>query len=164
MPGHEGAILLDVNVWLAFLLNTEGPQRPVSGLIGSAGAVGAQVVTTASIRKDVFYIAGREMRRMWRADHPGGDMSLEDSLLVRDVTWTCLEQMDELATIVPESMREDFLARHLRGRHDDYEDDLLVGTAQAVGAWALVTYDEGLLRHFPELCMTPETALGRLEA
>lgn len=159
---HSAAVILDTCVWLAFLLNTEGPGRPVTLLLRKLRCTGRPVAMTASMRKDVFYIASRETRRQWRSDFPGRAMDAHQSQLIRDMAWTMLEEMDEFAIIVPEGMREDFFARHLRADHDDYEDDLLVGTAQAIGAEMVVTSDEALLRRFPELCATPEAALERL--
>lgn len=153
--------ILDTNAWLAYLLNTEGPQRPVTLLVRRILAMGGSIAMTASIRKDVYYIACHEIKRLWHSDHPDQQMNDDCARLVRNVAWSLLDEMDEIATVVPVSMREDFLARHLRDSHDDYEDDLLIGTARAIKARMIVTYDKDLIAHFPTLCVQPAIALEK---
>lgn len=158
-------VLYDTNVWMDFFLHRSADKaKSVISLTGLLEERYAHIVITTSIKKDVFYNIQRDIKRQYRNARGTEKLPEDFALAARDLAWTMLEQMDELATIVPESMREDFFARHLRATHDDYEDDLLMGTAQAVDAQMVVTYDEALVSHFPRLCMTPRAALERLEA
>ena len=145
-------LLFDTNVWLDYFLQRPGVTDDIVDLIACSKAAGDTIATTVSIKKDVFYIAPRELRR--RGAPKGSDATLTQ------IAWALLEQMDDLATIVPLSMREDFFARHLKDQHADYEDNALMATARAVGPKCVVTSDAELLRRFPSECLTPARAVA----
>lgn len=152
-------LLFDTNVWLDYFFGRPGVSNDIVDLIECAKSAGDTIATTVLIKKDVYYIVPRELRRRVAASGGHGDgQPCEASL--KQVAWALLDQMDDLATIVPLSLREDFFARHLKGEHNDYEDDTLVATARAVGAKCIVTSDLPLLRHFPNECRTPAQALA----
>ena len=157
--GHEvqtATVLFDTNVWLDYFLGREGVVEDIVSLIANLRASDHTIATTVPIKKDVFYIIQRELRR--RAKAEGADASVQDAPY-GEIAWAMLEQMDELSTIVPVGMREDFFARHLRSEHGDYEDDALIAAARSLGARCVVTSDTRLLARFPDACRTPAQAL-----
>jgi len=162
LPGSAvttNTLLFDTNVWLDYFFDRAGVSNDIVDLIECAKFAGDTIATTVSIKKDVYYIVPRELRRRAAAIGGHGDEQPSETLF-KQVAWALLEQMDELATVVPLSLREDFFARHIKDEHNDYEDDALVATARAIGAKCIVTSDLPLLRHFPNECRTPAQALA----
>lgn len=46
--------------------------------------------------------------------------------------------------------------------HDDFEDDLILGTLDAIDGDYLMTHDAALARHTGDLCITAEEGLALL--
>ena len=66
--------------------------------------------------------------------------------------------MLELATPSPLGLFECTLARSLRSKFKDYEDNLILASSESAKADYIVTRDGLLLQRFPESCITPERA------
>lgn len=71
--------------------------------------------------------------------------------------------MLELATPAPLSAAECNLAAMMRNTFDDYEDNLLLASAETAECDLVVTRDRQLLSRFPEACVTPERAVELVE-
>lgn len=155
-------LLFDTNVWLDYYLGRSGVASDIAHVIEYVRAGGDTIITTVSIKKDVFYIVPRELRRLAHAQDPGSPVPSGDSFT--QIAWAVLESMDDIATVVPLSMREDFFARHLRRECDDYEDNALLATAHSAGAQIVVTSDRRLLERFGDRCQTPAAVLATYEA
>ena len=151
-------ILFDTNVWIDYFLGREGVVDDIVDLIADVRSSGYSIATTVSIKKDVFYIIPRELHRRASGERPTASTPTHGAFT--EIAWALLDQMDDLATVVPIGMREDFFARHLRSEHGDYEDDALVATARSIGARCVATSDIRLLSRFPDVCRTPADARG----
>ena len=159
--------LFDTNVWVDYFLGRPEVIQAITDLIKLIRKNHLSIATTVSIKKDVFYIVPRELRRLALTQmqqegcDKGGRVPSQQSFT--QVAWATLDQMDNLATIVPMGMREDFYARNLRKDLSDYEDDTVLATAKSINAERLITSDRRMLDRFPELCMTPAQALEILD-
>ncbi len=61
------------------------------------------------------------------------------------------------------SLGECELARMMRSRFDDFEDNLIVAAANTANADHIVTNDRGMLERMPKACITPERAVELVE-
>ena len=150
-------VLFDTNVWLDYFLGREPVSSDVARLIEALHVNDYGIAVTVAIKKDVFYILPRELRRRGSISSAGEEVRCSEESYAQ-VAWAVLDRIDELATVVPLGMREDFFARHMRQDHTDYEDDALVATARSIGARCTVTSDSRLIGRFPQLCLTPAQA------
>ncbi|MBR2835574.1 MAG: PIN domain-containing protein [Coriobacteriales bacterium] len=157
-------VLFDTNVWLDYFLNRNDMSQTIVELIAEIDASGCTVATTVSIKKDVFYLVPRELQRIASASNEPLSFNTTQTSAYTEIAWAVLEQMDNLSTIVPLNLREDFFARHLRAQHADYEDDALLATARSIGAQCVVTSDKKLLECFSDICCTPHAALNRYKS
>lgn len=66
--------------------------------------------------------------------------------------------MTEIAVAAPLSLPECDLAWMLRGKHGDFEDNLIIAAAETCNADYVVSYDRAMLEHFSPACITLEQA------
>lgn len=156
---EEHLFLVDTNVWVYYLLRDDIHYEEACRFIEQCVLSGTGLLYAPSSAKDVFYTVPRVMRR--RALQAG---TAADSTSYRPYAWACIRKMGEIAAVSPLSQAEGELAYLLRTVHNDYEDNLLIASAESCGADFLVTFDEGLLKHQPEICITPGRALELLGA
>ena len=144
-------LLLDTNVWLDYYLDSKGSGGRAAELIERCADRGIELLYAPTSAKDLFYLIPRRLRRMC----PEG---AGDSPSFLPVAWGCVSHMMELACAAPLSQAECGVARMMRGRFDDLEDNLLVASAGAAHADFVVTCDRRLLRRMPEACVSPARA------
>ena len=148
-------LLLDTNVWLDYYLDARGRGREATALVEACVSNDISLLYAPTSAKDLFYLIPRRLRQLEPGGR-GGDVSFAPA------AWACVSHMMELAVAAPQSQAECAVARLMRDRFDDFEDSLVVASADAAGADFVVTGDRQLLRAMPEACVTPARALQLL--
>ena len=72
--------------------------------------------------------------------------------------------MTEIATAARVAEPECQLARMLKSRHTDFEDNLIMAIADSCDVDYVLTYDQQLIEHFRPACITPDELLNALES
>lgn len=155
--GISRLVLVDTNVWLAYFLGVQPQCSESLRMIEACLASGTELVYAPTAPKDVFYIIQRELRRRQVEQVDGGDEQAKSNRGVSfaPAAWACVERMGELATAAPLGAAECELARMLRSKHGDYEDDLVIACAETVDARFVATFDEQLISRFSPVCVRP---------
>ena len=146
------SLLIDTNVWIDYFMRTEPDKGTSERLLEAAALNDIALLVCPTTLKDVFYLLPRRFKREDAAmGKQGGPYDA--------VAWACIERMLEVATPSPLGLFECTMARTLRGKFGDYEDNLVLSSGESAQADYIVTRDVELLRRFPEACITPERAL-----
>lgn len=122
-------------------------------LFETAARQGATLLVCPTTVKDVFYLLPRHFRRQDTLE--GTPIASYEA-----AAWGCVECMLDLAAPSPLGLFECALARTLRSKFPDYEDNLLLASGESAQIDYLVTNDNLLLQRFPEACITPTRAIG----
>lgn len=147
------SLLLDTNVWLDYFMG-EGPcVDEISRLIAHAQASSLSLLYASTTAKDLFYLIPRRLRMR------GGDGEVSYA----PAAWACLDRMMEIAAAAPLSFPECELARMLRKKFPDFEDNLIIAAAETADVDYIVTQDKAFLKQVPEACITPARALELLD-
>lgn len=143
------SVLLDTNVWLDYFMG-EGPNLvEISRLVSIAETGSLSLLYAPTSAKDLFYLIPRRLRRR------GG----EDNVSYAPAAWACVGRMMEIASAAPISFPECELARMLRKKYPDFEDNLIIAAAETADVDYIVTQDQAFIREVPEACITPARAL-----
>ena len=146
------SLLLDTNVWLDYFMS-EGPcVDDISRLIAHAQVSSLSLLYAPTTAKDLFYLIPRRLRMR------GGD----DGISYAPAAWACLDRMMEIAAAAPLSFPECELARMLRKKFPDFEDNLIIAAAETADVDYIVTQDKAFLGQIPEACISPARALELL--
>lgn len=148
-------LMLDTNVWLNYFLREEGTHRDCEQLLEAAVTHDTALLVSPTTLKDVFYLIPRRFRRQDALDG-------KPLVSYAPAAWACLDFMLEIATPSPISFAECTFARSLKARFGDFEDNLLLASAETADVDYIVTYDKPLLKQFPEVFVTPKRALELL--
>lgn len=149
-------IVIDTNVWLYYFLGRQPECRIIRDLFLACNDRGVTLLYTPTTYKDVFFLIPRQMRRDAAAEGVRDDVSYLPS------AWACVDALSQMAVAIPQSLVECSLARNLRKRHNDLEDNLLVAAAETSDADYIVTYDKRLIRDYDPVCLTPGQMLAFL--
>lgn len=152
VDGKDLRLLIDTNVWLDYFMRTDARGGECARLFETAVQQGATLLVCPTTVKDVFYLLPRRFRRQDTCE--GTSIASYEA-----AAWGCVECMLDLATPSPLGLFECTLARTLRGKFPDYEDNLLLASGESAQADYLVTSDNLLLQRFPEVCITPTRAI-----
>lgn len=151
-------LLLDTNVWVAYVLAQEPGALTVRRLIELAKEDDITLAYAPTTLKDVFYIVPRSLRR--DAIAAG---TYEEGISFRPSAWACVRAITDIAVAAPQSLIECEMAWSLRNVHRDYEDNLLFAAAETCNADYIVTTDTEFLKHYAPVCITPEQAVHLIE-
>lgn len=155
--GTHDLLLVDTNVWVGYFLSEEPHSEEVHHFFSDAQERGVTLAYTPATIKDVFYTIPRRLRLA--AQREGGDTNV--SFL--PAAWACVRKMTEIAVAASQSLAECDMAWMLRNTHGDFEDNLLMATAETCNADYVVTYDRKLLERFAPACATPGQVLRLLK-
>ncbi|MBQ6490745.1 MAG: PIN domain-containing protein [Atopobiaceae bacterium] len=153
----SNALLVDTNVWVGYFLAEEPHAEEVHRFFAEAQELGITLIYAPSTIKDVFYAIPRRMRLAAQKDGRDEDVSYLPA------AWACVRKMAEIAVAASQSRAECDKAWMLRSTHGDFEDNLLMATAETCNADYVVTYDKRLLERFAPVCATPGQVLRLLE-
>lgn len=150
-------LLVDTNVWLDHFLGRKNAPAATAFLQAAFEREDALAVTPA-IMKDAFFIVGTTMKR--RARESGGGVDAAMAAAANEAAWSCLSSIQSQAAVLSIGFGEHLEATMLRGRHADYEDDLLLAVAQKDAIDYLVTNDQKLLAVTAAPAMMPQEYLA----
>ena len=146
------SLLIDTNVWLDYLLGREGVQEATAAIQCALDHEDV-LVTTPGILKDVFFLIGVSLKGWIR--EAGEKVTEESALAVNEISWACLSQIQGMTIVLNLGFGEHLEASALRSKNPDYEDNLLVATAQNAKVDYIVTKDKGLLANDVVSALTP---------
>lgn len=155
-------LLLDTNVFMDYLLGREPGCSAAKRILSRHGEDVAVYAASLSL-KDVFYLVTASMKRQSRMSN-GGVLADSAAAAATEVGWACVRKIMELTILAPVGASECLMASTYRPLHDDFEDNLIVATAQSIDADYLVTGDEALLKHCPVAALSPEGMVALLDA
>jgi predicted nucleic acid-binding protein len=153
MSASNPLIVVDANVWLDNYLPHEHGRPVATEFLTSASAANATILYPASILKDVFYVVQNRLKTDARAQ--SGTLTKGDALAIREIAWSCIQNMRELGTAVGMDEADLWLACKYRRLHGDLEDNLVLAAAERVHADYLVTSDVQLIRKSTVPALTP---------
>lgn len=148
-------LLLDTNIWIDYFLNNGDSVPAIDRLLELGDSNRLTLCYAPTTAKDVFFILPRRLRLM--------DAQGRSAQSYLPAAWACLDYMSEHATCATLSLGECQLARMMRRRFDDFEDNLIVAAANTANADYIVTNDRGMLERMPEACITPGRAVELAE-
>lgn len=153
MTKKKASLLVDTSVWLDYFLGRKGAQSAAK-FLGKSLENDDVIVTSTSITKDVFYLIGASLKRRAIAD---GKADFESNAkAVNEIAWQCLSTIQGMAVVLNQGFEQHLEAMVLRDANSDYEDDLLVATAQSADIDFIVTSDDRLLKSSPIPAITAE--------
>lgn len=144
--------LIDTNVWMNYFLREGSTFEECRQLFQRAVENDRPLLVSPTTLKDLFYLIPRRFRRVDAFDQ-------KSAASYTPAAWACVEFILEIATLSPLSITECTIAHMLRNQFSDFEDNLILATAQSARADYIVTYDERLIATFPEACIKPARAL-----
>ena len=151
-------LLVDTNVWMDYFLVRQEPHREAVELVRLAFGSEDVVLYAASLSlKDLAYLLENMFRRDVRES--AGDVSPQGAPAARGTAWGGVRAVVDKALVVPVGHAEVLQAFTLRSAHDDFEDDLLLGTAYRADVDYVVTGDAALARRSPVPCVNASRAV-----
>ena len=149
-------LLLDTNVWFDYFLGVGPGLAAIEEIVSRGVKRKVHLLYAPTSAKDVFYLISRRLRQ---TDARG----LSSSASYAAAAWACARRMMETADAAPQSCAECELACLLRSNFDEFEDNLIIASAETAKADDVVTSDRLFLRALPEACITPEHAVALLD-
>lgn len=154
--------LVDTNVWMDYYLGHRPGSDAAKHFVDVALRADVELLVTVPSLKDLYYLLQSELKRNARV--AGGEVHEQGAAAIKEVAWSCLNHVTELATVVAADMNDVWLARMQRSVHDDFEDDLVLAAMQRANALCLVTNDEQLAKHAPVVALDTKDAAAFLES
>lgn len=163
MSNHDEPLRLfvDTNVWMGLLYERSSCSRETDGYFETIVSRAACLASPLSF-KDVFYLVALNLKADVRAE--GYPVDRRVGAAANAIAWECVQDMAAMAVSVNVGESEVTRALELRATHSDFEDDLIVAAAETSGADYIVTNDRGLVRDFPDRCLTPAQVVDLLDA
>lgn len=137
-------LLLDTNIWLDLYFPDKCGHKCANELIDRAFSIDAEIYYAASTLTDIFFLVKATQKNALRRN----GIELSEGLLAAstELAWGCIKNIYEIASPVPTSLPVLFLATKMKDIHFDFEDDVLLASAQTADMDFLVTNDRALLR------------------
>lgn len=155
-------IMLDTNVVIDYLMGREPGCSDAVEIIGMHASCEHAVYVSALSLKDAFFIVSMQLKRMERS--ASGKLDAGMAQAANEIAWSCIRQLVENVLVLPVGRAESLQALVLRSTHPDFEDDLIVATAQSAGIDLLVSNDEDLVKHAPVACLASTDAVALLRS
>lgn len=158
---HPLKILIDTNIWLDYFLARSDQHRVVSEFLALAvERKDLMLYVTPLSLKDIAYQLASQMQL--DARRAGREVDTHVAAAAREVSWGCVRNVLKKAIVAPVGNTEVLNAFVFKRFHDDLEDDLILGTLDAIDGDYLMTHDAALARHTGDLCITAEEGLALL--
>ena len=136
-------LLLDTNVWLDNYIPTRPGHETARRLLRHARDNDVRLVYAVGTIKDVFYLVASHFKNDVRAS--GSTVGEAEALVAKELAWSCIDNMRELACAVGADESDVWLASKYRSLHEDLEDNLVLAAAERAGVAYLVTNDQTLI-------------------
>lgn len=146
-------LLLDTNVWLDNYIPTRPGHETARRLLRHARNNGVQLVYAVGTIKDVFYLVSSHFKNDIRSH--GQAVGKVEALVAKELAWSCVDNMRELACAVGADESDVWLASKYRSLHEDLEDNLVLAAAERARAAYLVTSDRTLIGKATVAALTP---------
>lgn len=160
MGFEQTKVLADTNLWLDKYI----PHRPTSEASSEVLrlCVRDDIALLFPLRSlaDVFWQVTRDRKNWLRKEY--GKIAEKHSHAVNADAWACIDNMMEVGTPVGANVSDVWIAQHLRDKHPDFEDDMVLAAAQRAGVDYLVTSDRQLIQKADVVALTPEEMLAVL--
>lgn len=140
-------LLLDSNVWVDAFDGERERHIRARALLDLAFAKDVALLYAVTSLKDVYYALSSIFKRHYRATH--GELNEDAARAAEQSSWSCIENIQEIATPVAVDLSDVLLAGRFRSQVHDFEDALIAAAAMRCHADVLVTNDERFLRHCP---------------
>ena len=101
----------------------------------------------------MFFLIGVSLKGWTRA--AGEKVTEESALAVNEISWACLSQIQGMSIVLNLGFAEHLEASALRSKNPDYEDNLLLATAQNAKVDYIITKGKGLLANDVVSAITP---------
>ncbi|MDF7663603.1 PIN domain-containing protein [Bifidobacterium sp. ESL0763] len=163
MSGESRNIVLDTNVLIDLVMHRSRGESAALRLLDECVERNLNPMCVSLSLKDVDYIVKVNVKREFK-DAMAGVERITVRQMVSQIGWTSVESILGVCEVAPVDGEVCAKALELRSVHPDYEDDLIVAASRQAGADMVVTGDQTLIRHFPDLCVSVEDALKRVES
>ena len=158
MNDSLASLLIDTNVWLDNYIPDRANSPYARSLFSTAQTQGIQLLYAVESIKDVFYMVAADFKAKVRAQ--GASVGAVEAEAARQLAWSCIENMRELACAVGADESDVWLASKYRALHDDFEDDLILAAARRAQADYLITGDIKLIEKSTVPALTPQSWLA----
>lgn len=153
-------ILFDVNIWLDLYYPDRRGHACANELLDVIFSKGAELYYAASSLTDVFFLVNSIQKRL--ISEEGIELTDVLAAAANEVAWGCIQNMYEIAAPIPTSIPALFMATKMKSIHADFEDDVIVASAQTVGMDFLVSNDRQLLTKSTVPALSSEDMLAYL--
>ena len=154
-------ILVDTNVWLDYFLAERAGSADALAFLRASRAAGVSLLYPASSATDLFYIICAELKRAVARER--GAVGEADALAIREIAWSCLDTLRELACAVGMDESDVWLATKFRTLTEDFEDGVVLAAAQRAQADYLVTCDMALIAKANVAALAPRDMVAVLQ-
>ena len=153
--------LLDTNVWLNYYAGrADGESSKIA--IKKLVAANWEIYACATSTKDVYYLLRVYLKSQYNKNGVQGFKQSQINA-IDEVAWKSIEHMMAIAKLVSVEPSDCKRALQLRETHSDYEDNLIIASAESINADLLITSDKTLLKHAPIKTTTPAQICKELE-
>ncbi|MEE1044267.1 MAG: PIN domain-containing protein [Olegusella sp.] len=154
-------LVLDTNVWLDDAIVWRQGHKSAWDLIAYARHHNVELTYAITAIKDVFYIAERQFKKYAREMQ--GTLTEAGAAAATDSAWDVADGLNDVATPIGMDAADVWMARKLRGIHNDLEDNLMIAAAERINADYIVTSDIKLIENPHVKAMTAEDMLTHLK-
>ena len=154
-------LLVDTNIWIDNYLCHRPGYESACKFIYEATQRTIALTYPSTSAKDVYYAVCTGLKQTIRSEK--GSLTETDALACNEIAWRCIQNMMDIATAAPISEAEMWLACRYKKLHSDFEDDLVLASAETSKATYLVTSDKKLLGKSPLPAFTPDDMLTFLK-
>lgn len=155
MSREQPIALVDTNVWLDNYLVDRPGSTASRAFLDEARKQGVQLVYPVHCLSAFFLLVQAHLKRIVREQ---GELSESDALAIREIAWSCVENLRALAVAVGADESDAWKSCKYRSLTNDLEDNLVLAAAERVPVDFLVTNDRGLLGKSTVNAYTPEDA------
>lgn len=154
-------LLIDTNVWLDAFLEARPNHGSAVALFDFSLQREITLLYAATSMQDVHYLISSALKQALRQSnaHP----SASDYESIAHAAWGRIEDMAEMGFGVGCDESDLWLARKYRNVHGEFDDNLIIATAQRAGADFVVTGDKRLILHCPVAALDPADMLDHLQ-
>ena len=155
-------IMLDTNIVVDYLTGREPGCSDCKELLLRHAYGEIAVYVAALSLKDAYYLVSMNLKRMERLT--AGELGEGAARASNEIAWACIRMLVDNASIVPTGYPEVLQAFTYKELHSDFEDDLVVSSAQIAGMDYVVSNDAMLQRHAPIACLSSSDMVVLLNA
>ncbi|MDF7641373.1 PIN domain-containing protein [Bifidobacterium sp. ESL0784] len=155
-------IVFDTNILIDIVMHRSLRESAALKLMDACADLNLNPMCVSLSLKDVDYIVKVNTKRDFKDAMAGVEQATVQQL-VTQIGWTSVESIMEVCQVAAVDGEVCKKALKLRSAHPDFEDDLIVAASRQANADMVVTDDQDLIKHFPDLCISVEDALKQID-